>query len=86
MSPVGRRQTACRELRLGIIGLIAGLYGIYLFYPGLPVLMRSPKEKAIGYTAVVFIGVFVVYVIIGALSARVVGGFMPGTFAPVVQS
>jgi hypothetical protein len=32
---------------------IALFYGIYVLYLGLPVLMRSPKERALGYTATV---------------------------------
>jgi hypothetical protein len=45
---------------LAWIGALAGLYGIYLLYLGLPVLMKSPKEKAIGYTAAVTIAAIVV--------------------------
>jgi len=36
-----------------ILQLIAGIWAIYLLYLGLPVLMRSPREKAAGYTAAV---------------------------------
>ncbi len=32
---------------------IAFLYGIYVLYLGLPVLMQSPKDRALGYTATV---------------------------------
>jgi Yip1 domain len=34
---------------------IALFYGIYVLYLGLPVLMRSPKERALGYTATVVV-------------------------------
>jgi hypothetical protein len=34
---------------------IAFFYGIYVLYLGLPVLMRSPKERALGYTATVVV-------------------------------
>jgi hypothetical protein len=40
---------------LGLLVLIIGLYGIYLFYLGLPVLMRCPADKAVGYTVVTVI-------------------------------
>ncbi len=40
---------------LGVIGILFGLYSLYLLYLGLPVLMKSPQEKAIGYTVVVII-------------------------------
>ena len=68
---------------LGILALIALLYGIYLFYLGLPVLMRCAKDKAVVYTAVVFVCTAIVYIVIGTLSTRLVAGFMPGSsFAP----
>src|SRR5205085_3815666 len=40
---------------LGILAAIASLYGFYLLYLGLPVLMRSPVDKSVGYTVVVVI-------------------------------
>jgi len=39
---------------LGILAIL-GLYSFYLLYLGLPALMKSPQEKAIGYTIVVVI-------------------------------
>jgi hypothetical protein len=67
---------------LGVIGLLAGLYGLYLLYLGLPVLMRCPKDKAIAYTAVLCLCAIVLYVIIGMISSRVIGGAMMGSFGP----
>lgn len=67
---------------LGFIAVLAGLYGLYLLYLGLPVLMRSPKDKAIAYTAVLCLCAIVLYVIIGMISARVIGGAMMGSFGP----
>lgn len=40
---------------LGLLALVASLYGIYLCYLGLPALMKSPREKAAGYTIVVIV-------------------------------
>jgi len=41
---------------LGALIMLAGLvYGIYLLYLGLPVLMRAPPDKAVGYTVVVVV-------------------------------
>src|SRR5204862_367012 len=36
---------------LGMLGLLAALYSIYLIYTGVPVLMKTPSDKAGGYTA-----------------------------------
>ena len=56
---------------LRMLGIL-GLYSFYLLYLGLPVLMKSPKEKAVGYTVVVIIAGVVLFMIIGV----VVGRFM----------
>ena len=51
----------------GILGIL-GLYGLYLLYVGLPILMKSPKEKSIGYTVAILIAVIIIFVVIGAIS------------------
>lgn len=50
---------------LGILGLAAGLYSIYLLYSGLPVLMKSNPDKSVAYTAVVFISAIILGILIG---------------------
>ena len=49
---------------------IVGLYSLYLLYLGLPILMKAPKEKAMGYTVVVILSAIVIFVIIGTISRR----------------
>jgi hypothetical protein len=48
---------------LSFLGIL-GLYSLYLLYSGLPVLMKSPKEKATGYTVVVVVCAVVLFVVI----------------------
>ena len=52
---------------------ILGLYSLYLLYLGLPVLMKSPAEKALGYTVVVIIAAVVLVVLIGMVAGMVAG-------------
>ena len=52
---------------LGILAVLGGLYGLYLLYLGLPRLMKSPEDKAIGYTAVVVICAIVLSIAITAV-------------------
>lgn len=59
---------------LGVVGGLIGLYGLYLLYTGLPVLMRCPKDKSIGYTIVLVLCAIVMSIVIGFCSALVVGG------------
>ncbi len=47
---------------------ILGLYGLYLLYLGLPVLMKSPQEKSLGYTVAVIIAAIVIFVVVGFIS------------------
>jgi Yip1 domain len=61
---------------LGILVGLISLYGLYLLYLGLPVLMKSPKEKAIAYTAVVVICAIVLGVVFGFVIAA--AGGVPG--------
>ncbi len=56
---------------LGLIGVLFGLYGLYLLYLGLPVLMKVPQDKALGYTVVVVIVAIVLFLIVGAVIAAV---------------
>lgn len=48
--------------------IIGSLYSLYLLYLGLPVLMKSPRDKALVYTGVVIIAGIVVFVVIGTMS------------------
>lgn len=69
---------------LSMLGVLAGLYSIYLIYSGAPVMMRMPEEKALGYTAVLIICGIVATIVIGAISAMFTGGgmMMMGSRAP----
>lgn len=53
---------------------ILGLYSLFLLYLGLPVLMKSPSDRALGYTVVTIVAAIVVYVVIGWLAALAMGG------------
>jgi len=53
--------------QLGIIGGLLGLYSLYLLYTGLPALMKSPPEKALGYTVLVVVVGIVLFFCIGYL-------------------
>jgi len=61
---------------LGVLGIL-GLYGIYLLYLGLPVLMKSPKEKSTGYTIAIIIAAIIIFVVIGAISRAFIPGIGP---------
>jgi len=71
---------------IGIVALIPalsplgilGLYGLYLLYLGLPALMKSPKEKSLGYTIAVVVAGIIMLVVIGFISRAFVSYPAPG--------
>lgn len=58
----------------GVLILIAGIYSIYTFYLGAPVLGKATAEKAAGFTIVVVICVIVLAVILGSVLMSVLFG------------
>lgn len=57
---------------LSMLGLL-GLYSLYLLFLGLPILMKAPQDKALGYTVIVLIAAVVVFMLVGFLANQVVG-------------
>ena len=55
---------------LAILGIV-GLYSLYLLFTGLPLLMRTPEDKAVPYTVVVIIVAIVLFVVVGLLAGLV---------------
>lgn len=57
---------------LSLLGLLAGLYSLYLLWLGLPVLMKAPSEKSLGYTVSVVVSAIVLFAVTGFVSASLV--------------
>ncbi len=66
---------------LSVLGIL-GLYSLYLLYLGLPILMKVPPEKALGYTAAVIVAALVLFLIIGAVSHAFISYPSPGMRPP----
>ena len=58
---------------LAPLGLVAGLYSIYLVYSGIAVMMRCPAEKAGAYTAVVVLCAVVAVIVLAGVSSMFIG-------------
>lgn len=52
---------------LGMLAIIAGLYGIYIFYLGVTPLMKTPADKVIPYMVVSAVVILVIQIVIGAV-------------------
>ena len=55
---------------LSMLALIGALYSLYLFYVGLPILMKSPPDKTPTYAIVVIVSCIVLFWIIGWITGR----------------
>jgi hypothetical protein len=63
---------------LAVLILFAAIYSIYLFYLGVPVLMKTPAEKVIPYMIVSILVIIVVWFVIGAILALAGGAARVG--------
>ena len=63
--------------QLAVIAALISLYGFYLLYLGLPVLMKAPKEKGLAYTIVTVIAAIILFVVVGAVVGAVGSIFTP---------
>jgi hypothetical protein len=52
---------------------ILGVYGLYLLYLGLPRLMKTTEDKAMGYTALTVVAYIVIYIVIAVIGGAVAG-------------
>ncbi len=62
---------------LGIIVLLFAIYGLYILYLGIPVLMETPKDQEMTYTIVVIVAMIVIYFIMGAIASGIVTSMNP---------
>jgi len=60
---------------LGWLAGLLGLYGFYLMYLGLPTLMKTAADKALGYTIVVVVAAIILNVIVFAIVGAVIASF-----------
>jgi hypothetical protein len=56
---------------LVVLGLVGALYSLYLLYLGLPVLMKTPADKSVGYTVAIVVAAIVVNLVLGALTGAI---------------
>ena len=59
---------------LAMLGLLAALYSVYLLYTGIPVLMKAPQEKTVGYTAALVVCGILAGIVVGLATSLVTPG------------
>ena len=56
---------------LSIVGTLAGLYGLYLLYIGLPKLKNTPQDKQVSYYVVSLLTIIVVFFVVSYIIGRI---------------
>ena len=56
---------------IALIGALAGIYGLYLLYIGMPKLKKTPADKHVGYFVVSLVVIIIVYFVIGLILDRI---------------
>ncbi|MDB5678469.1 Yip1 family protein [Sphingomonas bacterium] len=64
---------------LGIIGALLGLYNIYLFWIGGPMLMKVPQDKAVGYVIVSIVVGIIANILAGIVALAIAGAMFAMT-------
>jgi Yip1 domain len=57
---------------IALVGALAGLYGFYLMYVGMPKLKKTPADKHAGYFVVSIVTLIVVYFVIYLIMRKIV--------------
>jgi hypothetical protein len=62
---------------LSVLALLGGLYSLYLLFVGLPLLMKAPADRAVGYTVVTIACAVIIWVLVGYVAGLIggTGGF-----------
>jgi hypothetical protein len=61
---------------LGVLAMVAGLYGIYVMYLGLPVMKKTPADKVVVYMIVSFIVLLAATFILTAIFTSIILGIL----------
>ena len=62
---------------LDVLVFFAALYGIYILYIGLPIMMGTPKEKSLPYIIVVIVALILIYFITSWIAGAILGAYVP---------
>ncbi len=70
---------------IAFLAIVGGLYAVYLFYIGLPILKKTPEDKTIGYMIVSALIIIVVNIVVGTILLRIVYAVAGNPYASSVN-
>lgn len=70
---------------IGVLAILGGLYSLYLFFLGLPRLMKPPEDKATTYVVVVIVVAIIVQVVIAAAATSITAAIGFGAVSSIAN-
>jgi hypothetical protein len=58
-----------------VVILLAGLYGLFILYIGLPIVMGTPKEKSLPYSIVIMTAIVLIHIILSMVAFGILKAF-----------
>ena len=70
---------------LGIVAFLGLLYGLYILYLGLPIVLGTPKDKVIPYVFATVVAVVIVYLVFGLIISIATAAFFFAGFGSTTE-
>jgi Yip1 domain len=70
---------------LSFLAILAAIYGIYLFYTGLPVLKKTPQDQVITYMIVSAVVIIVVSIVLGFVIEAITSAIFGNPYAGITN-
>ncbi|KYK32189.1 MAG: hypothetical protein AYK22_07540 [Thermoplasmatales archaeon SG8-52-3] len=67
---------------ISILTLLAGLYGLYILYIGIPILMETPKDQQIPYIIVAIVAYIIIMFVVGIIANQIWWSMYWGPIGP----
>ncbi len=67
---------------ISLLTILAGLYGLYILYIGIPIYMETPKDQQIPYLIVAIVIFIIIMGVVAAISNQIWWSLYWGSFSP----
>jgi MFS family permease len=67
---------------VSLLTLVAGLYGLYILYLGIPIYMETPKDQQIPYLIVSIVIFIIIMGVVGVIATQIWSNLFSGSFNP----
>lgn len=65
---------------IDVVEIVGTLYGLYILYLGLPLMLGTPKDRVVTYVVAIMVVTFVIYLVIGYITGMAAGAVYNASF------